>query len=182
MAGKRKGKGDRKSKAENMTGANESSVEVRKLGDNSQLPIPAPDDLLHHKKSIKGWQEKVTAATAGLRNAKKLAKKAGVNLKSLDLVVSIERDNDPAATLNFFQQVDLGLSVSEESTLRLTVHDTLAGDQKEMVAKRGYNDGKAGRSPQNDYPEGSDLANLYQENWIKGQAENLGVEMPEAAE
>lgn len=171
----------RRGSGEDMTGANENTVEVRGVGDNSQLPLPAPDDLDHHKKNIKGWKEKVATAQRGLQQAKAAAKKAHINLKSLDLVVSIERDNDPVAALDFFRQVDLGLKGSE-STLRISVHDTLAGDEKDLVARRGYEDGKAGRTPDNKYPEGSDLANLYNENWQKGQADLLGVNVESQVE
>lgn len=176
-AGKRAGRA-RRGKSESMTGAKEAAVEVRKvggMGDNSSLAMPEPQDWDHHKKSIRGWREKVATATSGLRNAIKGAKKAGVNMESLNLVVGIERQNDPAKAMQFFQQIDLGLSLSEESTLRITPHDTLAGDQEDLVAQRFYEAGKAGRTFDCRYPESSDLYSLARDSWVKGQAEVLGI-------
>jgi hypothetical protein len=154
----------------------EETVEVRTpaIGDNSPgLAIPEPDDWNHHKKTIAGWREKVTTAQSHLRNAIKMAKKAGVNMESLNLVVGIERENDPAKAMQFFKQIDLGLSLGE-SSLRITPHDTLAGDQEELVYKRGFADGEAGRTANNQYPEGSDLAATYTRGWMHGTGKNMG--------
>lgn len=154
----------------------DETVEVRTtgIGDNSEMKLPAPDDWNHHKKSIAGWREKVTTAQSHLRNAIKIAKKAGVNMESLNLLVGIERDNDPKKAAGFFNQIGLGLELSECS-LRLTVHDTLAGDEEVLVYKRGYADGEAGRTAENKYPEGSDLAKVYSRGWRHGTAKNLGM-------
>ncbi len=165
-------KGGRRSKKPTQ----DETVETRTvgIGDNSELKLPAPDDWNHHKKSIAGWREKVTTAQSHLRNAIKLAKKAGVNMESLSLVVGIERDNDPKKAASFFSQVGLGLELSE-SSLRVTVHDTLAGDEESLVYKRGYADGEAGRTPENKYPSGSDLAATYDRGWRHGTAKNLDM-------
>lgn len=179
-----KKRGARKSRAEDMTGAKEAGVEVRTAGigdNNSALALPTPDDLAHHRKTILGYREKVTTAQGLLRNAIKAAKKSGINMESLDLSIKIERQNDPAKAINFFQQLDMALQIGE-ATIRITPHDTLAGDENELVARRGYEDGKAGRTPNHKYPESSELADLYQKNWMKGQAENLGVELPAETE
>jgi hypothetical protein len=165
----------RRGASESMTGAKENEVEVRSIGDNSSLAVPEPDDWKHHRKAILGWREKVTTAQGGLRNAIKQAKKSGVDMKAFDLVVGIERQNDPAKTLNFFQQLDMGLSLSGETTIRITPHDTLAGDQIELVYKRGFADGEAGRTASNDYPETSDLAAEYARGWRHGTGKNLGL-------
>lgn len=166
----------RRSRAESMTGKKAGKTEVRKIGigDNSELALPAPDDWNHHKKSIAGWREKVTTAQSNLRNAIKTAKKAGINMDSLNMVVGIERANDPKKALDFFSQVDLGLNLSE-SSLRLTVHDTLAGDEMDLVYKRGFADGSAGRTADNKYPESSDLALEYARGWKHGTGKNLGL-------
>lgn len=177
----------RRGKSEDMTGAKEGAVEVRSvgIGDNSgELSLMEPDDWNHHKKAIKGWKEKVSTAQRGLQGAKAAAKKAGMNLASLDLVVGIERDNDPKKAMDFFSQVDLGLRLSEDTTIRITTHDTLAGDQMELVYKRGYADGAAGRTPDNQYPENSDLAAEYSRGWRHGSGKNMGLtpEQVDAAE
>lgn len=164
----------------------EETVEVRTpaIGDNNAaLAIPEPDDWNHHKKTILGWREKVTTAQSHLRNAIKQAKKAGVNMESFNLVVGIERENDPSKALQFFKQIDLGLSLGE-SSVRITPHDTLAGDQTELVYKRGYADGEAGRTADNRYPENSELHATYARGWRHGTGKNLGLspEQVDAAE
>ena len=181
MAGKKKPKPKgraarkRRGKSEAMTGAKEGEVEVRTIGDNSQLAMPEPDVWNHHRKAIRGWEDKLETAKSGLRNAKKAAIKPGMNMESLGIVVKIERQNDPAKARQFFDQIDLGLSLSDESTLRITTHNTLEGDQEELVAERFYRDGKAGRSLSNPYPAGSSLALIADTNWKKGQAEIFGI-------
>lgn len=167
-----KGRGGRRSKAESMTGANDSAVEVRTIGDNSTLPLPEPTDWNHHKKTIAGFREKVTTAQGLLRNAIKTAKKAGINMESLNLVVGIERENDPVKAKSFFDQVGMGFELGE-STLRITTHDTLLGDATEVAHKRGFDDGKNGRSSNGRYPEGSDLAEAYSKGWQEGMSENV---------
>lgn len=154
----------------------DETVDVRTvgIGDNSELKLPEPDDWNHHKKTIAGWREKVTTAQSHLRGAIKIAKKAGVNMESLNLVVGIERDNDPKKAASFFGQIGLGLELSE-STLRLTVHDTLAGDEEGLVYQRGYADGEAGRTAENKYPESSDLHAIYAKGWRHGTAKNIGM-------
>jgi len=172
-AGTRAGRG-RRGKGESNTGAKESQVEVRSIGDNSALALPEPDDWNHHKKAIAGWREKVTTAQSHLRNAIKVAKKAGVNMESLNMVVGIERTNDPAKAMDFFRQVDLGLSLGD-SSIRLTAHDTLAGDQMDLVYKRGFADGEAGRTADNRYPETSELHSEYNRGWRHGTGKNMGL-------
>lgn len=170
-----RGSRKRRGASESMTGAKEGEVQVRTIGDNSSLAMPEPDDWNHHRKAILGWREKVTTAQGGLRNAIKQAKKSGVDMKAFDLVVGIERQNDPAKALNFFQQLDMGLSLSGETTVRITPHDTLAGDQIELVYKRGFADGEAGRTADNRYPEGSELHSEYARGWRHGTGKNLNL-------
>lgn len=175
--GSKRGARKRRGKGEDMTGAKEGQVEVRTvgIGDNSTMALPEPDDWAHHKKTIRGWKEKVETAKAGLSHAKKAAIKAGVNMTSLELVTSIERQNDPAKTLNFFEQVDLGLRLSEDTGIRITPHNTLAGDQMDLVYKRGFADGGAGRTADNSYPENSDLSEQYMRGWRHGTGKNMGL-------
>lgn len=181
--GKGKTKAGKKPMRRSRKPSKDETVEVRTagIGDNSGLNLPAPDDFNHHKATILGWREKVTTAQGHLRNAIKTAKKAGINMEALNMVVGIERDNDPAKAMDFFRQVDLGLEHGE-SSLRLTVHDTLAGDESELVARRGFEDGKAARPQSSDYPEGSDLAAIYSENWLKGQAAIFNITASEEPE
>lgn len=153
----------------------EETVEVRTpaIGDNSKLALPEPDDWKHHKATIAGWREKVTTAQSHLRNAIKQAKKAGVNMESLNLVVGIERENDPAKAIQFFKQIDLGLSLGE-SSVRISTHDTLLGEVTDQAYKRGFADGEGGKTSNSRYPEGSDLDREYQRGWMHGTGKNMG--------
>lgn len=182
MAAKKSKKGtragrSRRGKGESMTEAKANAVEVRtaQIGDNSEMALPEPDDWNHHKKSIRGWKEKVATATSGLRNAKKVAIKAGVNMDSLDMVVSIERKNDPAKTLQFFQQVDLGLSLSDETHIRITPHDGLAGEVNDQAYKRGYSDGEQSKNNNSRYPEGTPMDREYRRGWAHGNGKLMNM-------
>lgn len=181
MAGKRNGSGQkrrgggRRSRAESMTGAKENEVEVRTIGDNSDLALPAPDDYAHHMKTIRGCRDRLATASSLLSHAKKSANKCAPGLAaSVEETLKIERENDPVKLRTRLEMLGLGLK-QIDSSIQLNVFDTLAGDQKEMVARRGYEDGKAARPQSSDYPEGSDLAALYSENWLKGQAEIFNI-------
>lgn len=173
-----RGSRKRRGKGEDMTGANEGKVEVRMGGDNSpKLELPAPDDFAYHMKAIKGSLEKKDTAVALVRNAKKSADKAAPGLSgTIDRLIKIERSNDPMAFQREMELLGYGLKQTN-SPIQISVFDTLLGDQKEQVAKRGYEDGKAGRSAKQEYPDGSDLAGLYSDNWMRGQAEMLGVDV-----
>lgn len=177
MAPKKKSpkkKGSRRSKAESMTGAKAGKTEVRRIGDNSQLSLPEPDDYAHHLKSIKGCMEKVATASSLLRHAKQSANKSCPGLAaSVTETIAIEREGDPVKLQKRLELLGMGLK-QIDSSIQLTVFDTLAGDEEELVAKRGYEDGKAARPMNNKYPEGSSLSDLYAENWRMGQAENMG--------
>lgn len=153
----------------------DETVNVRAVeGSNSEMAIPEPTDWDHHKKTIIGYREKISTAQGLLRNAIKTAKKSGIDMQAMDMSISIERKNDPRKTKNFFDQLGLGLELSG-STIKLTAHDTLAGDEEDLVYKRGYADGEAGRTPENKYPSGSDLAATYDKGWRHGTAKNLGM-------
>jgi hypothetical protein len=88
-----------KGRAESVTGAKESEVEVRtaaKIGDNSQLKLPKPDDYEHHLKSIRGCQDKSATAASLTRLACEAANKCSAGLAaSIKNTLKIERENDP---------------------------------------------------------------------------------------
>jgi hypothetical protein len=185
MASKKKAsKPKRKSKAESMTGKKAAEVEVRTIGDNSQLPLPKPDDYKHHMKTIKGALDRVETAKSLLNHAKSAANKSCPGMAdSIKQTLQIERENDPAALQKRLEMLGIGLDVIGH-TLQLTVWDTLAGDEEDMVYKRGHADGAAGRTASNKYPENSTLAETYARGWRDGTASNLGLtaEQAEAAE
>lgn len=176
---KPKGKrgGVRKSKAESMTGAKAAKVEVRGgMGDNApEMKLPAPDDFLHHMKSIKGCKEKLETAKSLVSHAKKAANKSCAGLsKTIERLIGIERENDPFAFQREMEMLGLGLKVTN-SPIQLSVFDTLAGDVEDQAYKRGVSDGEAGRSASNPYPENSDLAESYSSGWRHGTGKNLGL-------
>lgn len=175
-SGKKSARG-RRSKAESMTGAKESAVEVRTIGDNSSLALVAPDDYAHHYKSIKGLKEKSATASSLVRHAKTAANKACPGLAaSIEQTIAIEREGDPEKLKRHLELMGIGLK-NIGSTVQITIFDTLEGDEEDLIAKRGYEDGKAARTPNNKYPVGSDLDLLYTTNYQRGQAENLGVDL-----
>jgi hypothetical protein len=166
----------RRGKGKDFTGGDEEKVEVRMGGQNTPtLELPSPEDFDYHMKSIKGANEKKDSAVALVRNAKKSAEKTLKGLSgTIDRLIKLERSNDPLAFQREMELLGFGLRHTH-SPVQITVFDTLLGDENDQVAKRGYEDGKAGRAAKNDYPEGSDLHTLYAENWARGAGENLGL-------
>lgn len=160
----------------------EETVEVRTpgIGDNSKLALPAPDDYSHHMKSIRGAKDKLETAKSLLRHAKDAANKCAAGLAaSIEETLKIERDNDPVKLQARLEMLGLGLK-EIGSTIQLSVFDSLGGDAADQVYQRGMADGKAGRTADNRYPEGSDLHALYAKGWRHGTASNLGISAEES--
>lgn len=158
------------------------TVEHRKIGigDNSQLALPAPDDYAHHMKTIRGLKEKSATAASLLRHAKTSANKACSGLAaSIEETLAIEREGDPIKLQKRLELLGIGLK-QIGSTIEVTIFDSLAGDELELVYKRGHADGKAGRTADNKYPEGSDLHAEYARGWRHGTASNLGLTAEQA--
>jgi len=181
---KNKGKGrgtraarSRRGKGKDFTGGDAEKVEVRMGGDNAPtLELPSPEDFNYHLKSIKGANEKKDTAVALVRNAKKSAEKACKGLSgTIDRLIKLERSNDPLEFQRELELLGYGLKQTN-SPIQITVFDTLLGDQNDVVAKRGYEDGKAGRAAKTEYPENSDLHEIYSSNYARGQGELLGLD------
>ncbi len=172
---KGKGRGPRKSKAEAMTGAGANSVEVRTvgIGDNS-LNLPAPDDYEHHMRSIRGLKEKSATAASLLRHAKTSANKACPGLAaSIEETLAIEREGDPVKLQKRLNLLGMGLKTIN-STIQLSVFDSLGGEVTEQAYKRGYADGENGVTASSRMPEGSDLDREYMRGWNHGTGKNMG--------
>lgn len=170
-----RGKRGRKSKAESMTGAKESQVEVRTIGDNSGLKLPAPKDFDYHYKSMRGALDKVKTAQALSSQASESANKCSPGLAQvIKNTIKIENEDDPAKLKRHLEMMGMGLK-HIDSTIQINIFDSLAGDQIELVYKRGFSDGEAGRTAQNDYPEGSALAKEYARGWRHGTGKNLSL-------
>lgn len=171
----------RKSKAESATGKKEAAAEMRKASDTDELALPKPDDILFHMKAIKGWKERITTLQGSMRNALKAAKKVNKFLPEvINELLALERLDDPTEFKRRMESLGIGLKAIG-APYQLTLHDTLLGDQNELAAKRGYQNGKAGTAINNPYPENSTLSDIYVENYVKGQAELLGASVPETA-
>lgn len=170
-----RGSRKRRGNGKDFTGGKENEVEVRSIGDNSGLNLPAPDDFEHHYKSIRGAQDKVKTAQAISSQASESANKCSPGLaKVIKDTLKIENENDPVKLQRHLEMMGMGLS-HIGSTIQISIFDSLAGDEDDLVAKRGYADGKAARPSNNRYPSGSSLAEIYDTNWAKGQAENMAA-------
>lgn len=177
MAAKKK-RARAKSRAESVTGAQEGAVEVRtaaKIGDNSKLKLPAPNDFDHHYKSIRGAQDKVKTAQALSSQASESANKCSPGLaKVIKDTLKIEAENDPEKLKRHLEMMGMGLK-QISSSIQLTVFDSLQGDVADQAYSRGAADGEAGRSANNAYPDGSELNAEYARGWRHGTAKNLGL-------
>lgn len=156
----------------------DETVEVRTIaaiGDNSQLALPAPDDYDHHMRTIKGLKEKSATAASLLRHAKTTANKACPGLAaSIEETLAIEREGDPIKLQKRLELLGMGLK-QIGSTISLTIFDSLAGDEMDLVYKRGFTDGSSGRPAETKYPENSDLAAEYLQGWRHGTGKNMGL-------
>jgi hypothetical protein len=162
-----------------MTEAKASAVEVRVPVNQGDLMLPAPDDYQHHKKSILGALEKKETANSFYRNCLKRAQQAGVDTDALLEAHRIVRANDPRATANKLNQLAFALE-QEGFSIHITVHDTLAGDEMDLIYRRFYQDGKAGKSLDCRYPVGSDLATQAARAWRHGMALNAGTSIEDS--
>lgn len=177
------GRGGRKRRgtSEDMTGAKEGEVEVRKGELDLGEPIELSENDVHtHFKAIKKAMEQKDTYVSLLRGANKAASKLHPDLPAaIKEAITEERKNDPSKLKARLEVLGITLKASG-STIQLSVFDTLAGDEKELVYKRGYDDGVNGRTAANKYPEGSDLHERYATGWRHGTAKNLGLSPEEA--
>lgn len=170
-----KKRGAKKSRSEDMTGAKEAKVEMRKASDQAEMEMPPPDDILFHMRNIKGWKEKATTINASVRNARKSASKVNKLLPALiDELLALERLDDQSEFKRRMDMLSVGLK-AVGSPYQINVFDMLAGDVQDQARKRGYDDAKANRVANSPYPENSDLSNSYLAGWQRGTAENLGL-------
>lgn len=170
-AGTRAGR-SRRGKGESNTEAKANAVEVRTAVSTMDLPLPTPDDYQHHKKSILGFLEKKRTADSHYRTALKKAQSSGIDTDAMLEANRIVRANDPKGTATKLNQLAFALE-QEGFSIHITVHDTLAGDQMQLVYRRGYADGEAGRTADNKYPETTDLHAEYNRGWRHGTGKNM---------
>lgn len=175
MAGKKKA--TKKPLRRSKKPTQDETVETRTagIGDNSEMSLPAPDDYEHHMKCIRGAKDKLETAKSLLSHAKTAANKACPGLAAnIGETLAIEREGDPVKLKKRFAMLGIGLKLIN-STVQLSVFDTLAGEVTDQAYKRGYADGEAGKSANSGYPEGSDLETLYSKGWRHGTGKNMGL-------
>jgi hypothetical protein len=172
--GAAKSRGSRKSKAESMTGAKEAAAEVRKA-DSAELGLVIEDgDFDLHLRAIKGAVDRQKTAKSLYDSCCKAAKKVSPQL--LDAVKrAIKFQGMDVEDIKAQLEIDGYVLRRTGSSIQLTLHDTLLGDEKELAYKRGNEAGKCGQPCASKYPEGSDLDAEYRRGWQHGAGSNLGL-------
>ena len=167
-----KGRGGKRSKAESMTGAAENEVETRPVLELQPIEIDERDFKIHFN-AIKSATDKKETAMSLLRTCKKRAKEAGEDiLSAVEKAMRFER-MDQDDVVKELQIAGYAL-LRTENPIQLTLHNTLLGDVNEQAYKRGFKDGEAGKTANDDYPAGSDLSKNYMRGWHHGTGKNLG--------
>lgn len=175
------GKGGKRSKAESMTGAKASETEVRK-GELELKAIEIDDgDFDLHLRSLKGAKEKFDTAKRLYDSCCKAAKKVSAEL--LDAVKrAIKFEGMDEHDIKRQLEIDGYVLKRSGSSVQLTIHDTLLGDEVELAYKRGHDAGGNGRSLVNPYPASSDLAEAYSTGWRNAVGGTLGLTEDETEE
>lgn len=159
----------RRSKAENMTGAKDAAVEVRKAGelDLQQIVIDDGDFDLHFR-AMKSAKERMKTAKNLYDGCAKAAKKVSADL--LDAVKQALKleGMDPADVKRELEVRGYALK-RVGCPVQLSVHDTLAGDVNDKAYKRGNYDGANGRTCNSPYPEGTELDEHYRTGYRNAQ-------------
>jgi hypothetical protein len=164
----------KRSRAEGSTGAKEAAAEVRKVSASApELDLPKPDVLKYHRAQLKGYQEKLTTAQANYRNAMRAAKAAGVDTDAHKEAESIRRENDPAKTRRYFEQLAMMLQ-AEGSPIAITIHDVASGSLEEEAYRLGVADGEKGHA-NNRYPEGTTAHAAYARGYSHVQGARIGL-------
>lgn len=166
--------GKRRGKSESVTGKKEAEAEVRK-GELELKQIEINDDDFDmHYRSLKGAKEKMATAKNLYDGCCKAAKKV-----SEDLLNSLKRalkfEGMDAEDIKRQLEIDGYVLRKTGSSVQLTIHDTLLGDEKELAYKRGRDAGGNGKSLNNPYPAGSDLAEAFATGWRNAVGGTLGL-------
>lgn len=130
--------------------------------------MPPIKDVLYHLDTIKGLQDRVKTAQGKVTDAKKKAKEAGIDLKSIAEGMGMERMDglDLATYLRQLQAImrEKGMPV------QMSLYEPKYGSVEEMAKKEGWADGIAGRSPNADrWVEGAPGYPEYMRNWNSAQ-------------
>lgn len=149
-------------------------AEMRK-GNSEPMQIELnSEDFAFHFKNAKAAKVRMGTAKSSYDACLKAAKKVSDQLHaSVKLALTLEGKDlyDVKTQLEVFGFV----LKATDHPLQLTIHDTLLGDVIEVAATRGFNDGRVGKPCANPYPDGTELARAYLDQWGRGQQELLGV-------
>lgn len=170
-----------RSKAENMTGAKEAKVEVRKAGelDLQQVEIDDADFDLHFRaaKSAKETAEKYQSLYRGqLKAAKKVSPALAEAVKW-----ALGAEGKDAADIKREMEIKGYVLKRQGSPIQLTIHDTLMGSVEQAAETAGHRDAKAKKVSSSPYPANSDLDRLYAKGFRRGTVENMNLPDDEAA-
>ena len=170
-------KGNRKSKGgrgRKKTVDKDDVVEMRE-GELELKAIEIDDgDFDMHFRSIKGAKEKMATAKNLYDGCCKAAKKVSQDLlDTVKLAISLEV-KDPADIKRELEKQGYALKRLGTS-VQLTIHDTLLGDVNDAAYARGKDAGGKGKSLNNPYPAGSDLAEQYAAGWRNAVGGTLGL-------
>lgn len=159
-----------KSKAEASTGKNEATAEMRKAELDLQ-PIEIDDgDFDMHLRAMKGAVDKQKIAKNLYDGCCKAAKKVSPDLLDA-LKRAIKFEGMDREDIKRQLEIDGYVLKKTGSSVQLTIHDVILGDVNANAFEQGYANGMAGTAISNRFPEGSDLARLYEEGYVKAQTE-----------
>jgi len=150
----------------------QDQVEVRQ----DELPgIEIDDsDFDMHFRALKGAVEKMKTAKNLYDGCCKSAKKVSPEL--LDAVkYAIKLEGLDAADVKRELEIKGYALKRTGSSVQLTIHDTLLGDEEDLAYRRGKEAGASGKSNANPYPKASSLAEEYDRGWRAGVGGNLGL-------
>lgn len=134
--------------------------------------MPPIKDIMYHLDQIAGYQDKARTASAKVTDAKKKAKEAGVDLKSISDGIGLERV-DALDLATYFRQLQV-IMRERGLPIQLSLYETKFGSIEEQGASEGWSDGRAGRHFNNDrWIEGAPGFREYSRRWNDGQRELL---------
>lgn len=171
----------RRGKSEDMTGAKDGAVEMRKAGSFDLQPMEIDDsDFELHFKAAKSAKETAEKYQSLYRGQLKQAKKVSQDLHdSVKLALSLDGKSDSDIKRDL--EIKGYVLKRRAGSIQLTIHDTLLGDENQLAEKRGLDAALAGQTSANPYPTGSDLAALYAKGFKKGTIKNLPIDEEQKA-
>jgi len=163
------------SKARKAKVEKQDQTEVRTGGelDLQQIAIDDDDFDMHHR-ALKGAVEKMKTAKNLYDGCCKAAKKVSPEL--LDAVkFAIKLEGMDAADIKRELEIKGYALKRTGSSVQLTIHDTLLGDETELAYKRGKEAGGNGKPCASQYPAGTDLDAQWRTGWRNAVGGTLGL-------